>query len=235
MVVKPEPPEMQLRVTSTDPGCAVMLLVVLIPLLLLAGCNPLADSEFTEQKWEVELARARVAAMFAVAPPRELLSDHDAEDEEAYHGPLRSEVMPRSPVESFVEEGEEGSPLDPLTIDEFAELQRKLREATAHEIRWMEYWVAVATGNLKPKFVFLTTEGCIPCEQVKQNVFTDPRVIKAINERYLPVKGDIEHWNVPSAPSVLVMEHDQDPQDQLPYYTAPTDPDKFLELLEHLK
>lgn len=65
---------------------------------------------------------------------------------------------------------------------------------TAQEVKWMTMKDAVAAQkkNKKPIFIDAYTVWCGPCKMLDKNTFADPKVAKAINDKYNPVKFNAE-------------------------------------------
>jgi thioredoxin-related protein len=65
--------------------------------------------------------------------------------------------------------------------------------AHAQEVRWRNDYVAarreaVETG--KPLFLDFGTEACFWCKKLDATTFRDPKVVKLLNERFIPVRID---------------------------------------------
>lgn len=64
----------------------------------------------------------------------------------------------------------------------------------AQEIKWMTFNEAIAAQkkNKKPIFMDVYTAWCGPCKLLDSRTFSNPEVIKHINENYNPVKFNAE-------------------------------------------
>jgi len=64
----------------------------------------------------------------------------------------------------------------------------------AQEIKWMRFNDAVNAQkkNKKPIFMDVYTPWCGPCKLLDKQTFSDPKVIKYINENFNPVKFNAE-------------------------------------------
>lgn len=64
----------------------------------------------------------------------------------------------------------------------------------AQEIKWMNFNEAIAAQkkNKKPIFMDVYTAWCGPCKILDKQTFTNPEIIKIINEKYNPVKFNAE-------------------------------------------
>ena len=59
------------------------------------------------------------------------------------------------------------------------------------EVEWHNYKEARAMNSDKPIFVFAKMRFCITCAAMEKDVFTNPVLAKALNERFIPVKETI--------------------------------------------
>src|SRR5690554_1625972 len=64
----------------------------------------------------------------------------------------------------------------------------------AQEVKWMTMQEALTAQkkNNKPIFIDAYTVWCGPCKMLDKNTFSDPDVIKVLNEKYNPVKFNAE-------------------------------------------
>jgi len=76
-------------------------------------------------------------------------------------------------------------------------------KATAQEVQWRHDYAAArreATETGKPLFFDFGTENCGWCRKLDATTFRDPRVVKLLNERFIPVKIDADkHAKLTSA------------------------------------
>jgi len=65
---------------------------------------------------------------------------------------------------------------------------------TAQKINWMSMGDALAAQKKEPKKIFMDayTTWCGPCKLLDKNTFSDPKVIKYINENFYAVKFNAE-------------------------------------------
>lgn len=59
------------------------------------------------------------------------------------------------------------------------------------EVEWHNYKDARTMSSDKPIFVFAKMRFCTTCAAMENNVFTNPVLAKALNERFIPVKETI--------------------------------------------
>ncbi len=61
-------------------------------------------------------------------------------------------------------------------------------------VRWFKYSDALKIAKIQKKLIFvdLYADWCVPCRVMDVNVYRDPRVVKLLNERFLPVKLDAD-------------------------------------------
>ncbi len=59
------------------------------------------------------------------------------------------------------------------------------------EVEWHDYKEARAMNSDKPIFVFAKMRFCITCAAMEKDVFTNPALAQALNERFIPVKETI--------------------------------------------
>ncbi|HFC76834.1 MAG TPA: thioredoxin family protein [Candidatus Moranbacteria bacterium] len=80
---------------------------------------------------------------------------------------------------------------------------------------------AVIKAKLENKLIFIDvyTNWCGPCRWMSQNVFTDPKVAKYFNQKFISIKANAEHgigisyankFNVRSYPSLIFLDQDGD-------------------------
>lgn len=65
--------------------------------------------------------------------------------------------------------------------------------ANAQEVKWRQDYTAArreATETGKPLFFDFGTEACGWCRKLDATTFRDPKVVKLLNERFIPVKID---------------------------------------------
>ncbi|MCE9562521.1 MAG: thioredoxin family protein [Planctomycetes bacterium] len=76
-------------------------------------------------------------------------------------------------------------------------------QATAQEVQWRQDYAAArreATETGKPLMFDFGTENCSWCRKLDATTFRDPRVVKLLNERFIPVKIDADkHAKLTSA------------------------------------
>ena len=67
--------------------------------------------------------------------------------------------------------------------------------ARAQELAWRRDYASArkeATETGRPLLLDFGTEGCVWCRKQDATTFRDPRVVKSLNERFIPVKIDAE-------------------------------------------
>jgi thioredoxin-like negative regulator of GroEL len=67
--------------------------------------------------------------------------------------------------------------------------------ASAQEVRWRSDYSAArreATETGKPLLLDFGTEACFWCKKLDATTFRDPKVVKLLNERFVPVKIDAQ-------------------------------------------
>ncbi|HEV3440610.1 MAG TPA: DUF255 domain-containing protein [Gemmata sp.] len=70
--------------------------------------------------------------------------------------------------------------------------------ANAQDVAWRRDYAAArkeATETGRPLLLDFGTEGCVWCRKQDATTFRDPRVVKLLNERFIPVKIDAEREN----------------------------------------
>jgi len=71
-------------------------------------------------------------------------------------------------------------------------------QANAQDVAWRRDYAAArkeATETGRPLLLDFGTEGCVWCRKQDATTFRDPRVVKLLNERFIPVKIDAEREN----------------------------------------
>jgi thioredoxin-like negative regulator of GroEL len=66
---------------------------------------------------------------------------------------------------------------------------------SAQEVRWRNDYAAArreATETGRPLLLDFGTEGCVWCRKLDATTFRDPKVVKLLNERFIPVKIDAQ-------------------------------------------
>jgi thioredoxin-related protein len=67
------------------------------------------------------------------------------------------------------------------------------RAASAQDVRWRHDYAAArkeASDTGRPLLLDFGTEACVWCRKLDATTFRDPRVVKLLNERFIPVKID---------------------------------------------
>jgi thioredoxin-related protein len=59
------------------------------------------------------------------------------------------------------------------------------------KVNWHSYQEARALNSDKPIFVFAKMRFCTTCATMEKDVFTDPAIVKTLNEHFIPVKETI--------------------------------------------
>src|SRR5262245_31532657 len=115
-----------------------------------------------------------------------------------------------SRVDRAIRDGYQSPRLDPVTSKDalmprtqffalailaFGALASFDSAAAAQEIRWRQDYTAarresVETG--KPLFVDFSTESCFWCKKLDAVTWRDPKIVKLLNEQFIPVKLDGE-------------------------------------------
>ncbi len=84
----------------------------------------------------------------------------------------------------------------------FINLQRESIEWQPHSSRRLE----IARENNQPALMYFAADWCIPCLEMEQNTFVDPRVIE-VTEPMLRVKVDLTNFNSPES-ELLRQKHE---------------------------
>jgi len=77
----------------------------------------------------------------------------------------------------------------------------------ASEVSWFtsyEEGTQAAKEQQKPMLVFMNKPGCGSCAYMKENVFTDPSVVKYLNNNYISISLDIHTNDAPKDLQVKV-------------------------------
>src|SRR5580698_7029158 len=67
--------------------------------------------------------------------------------------------------------------------------------AIAQEVNWRRDYAAArkeATETGKPLLMDFGTAGCMWCRKLDATTFRDPRIVKTLNERFIPLKIDAD-------------------------------------------
>ena len=66
--------------------------------------------------------------------------------------------------------------------------------AASREIQWHSYKDGMARGKFEKKRVFIHfyADWCAACKTMEKNTFSDPVVITAFNENFIPIKVDAD-------------------------------------------
>ena len=66
--------------------------------------------------------------------------------------------------------------------------------AVSQEIQWHTYNDGMARGKFENKKVFIHffAEWCAACKTMEKNTFSDPAIIAALNQNFIPVKVDAD-------------------------------------------
>lgn len=66
--------------------------------------------------------------------------------------------------------------------------------AASGSIRWLSFEEGMALGKNQNKKIFIhfTAEWCYFCTQMEKSTFSDPVVISALNENYIPIRVDYD-------------------------------------------
>lgn len=69
-----------------------------------------------------------------------------------------------------------------------------IEEAPVEEIKWYTWEEAIELNKKEPRklFIDLYTDWCGWCKRMDATTFTDPAVVKHMNENYYPIKFDAE-------------------------------------------
>ncbi|MBA4190142.1 MAG: hypothetical protein C0467_19330 [Planctomycetaceae bacterium] len=85
------------------------------------------------------------------------------------------------------------SPLSASAVLVFVVLVASEATATAQDVKWRQDYNAArreATETGKPLLFDFGTEACVWCRKQDATTLRDPRVVKLLNERFIPVKID---------------------------------------------
>lgn len=70
-------------------------------------------------------------------------------------------------------------------------------QSHAQEVKWRDDYAAArreATETGKPLLFDFGTEACVWCRKLDATTFRDPKVVKLLNERFIPVKIDADKY-----------------------------------------
>lgn len=64
----------------------------------------------------------------------------------------------------------------------------------AESVKWLGYEEALAMAKVQPRLIFvdLYADWCVPCRVMDKNVYGDPVIAKALNDRFYAVKLDAD-------------------------------------------
>ncbi len=80
-----------------------------------------------------------------------------------------------------------------LTVLVLVGVTSSSNRASAQEVRWRHDYTAArreATETGRPLLLDFGTEACVWCRKLDGTTFRDPKVVKLLNERFIPVKID---------------------------------------------
>ncbi|HRX51626.1 MAG TPA: thioredoxin family protein [Candidatus Krumholzibacteria bacterium] len=113
-------------------------------------------------------------------------------------------------------------------------------ESAADGIRWFSYEDGLkrAAETGRPIVIDFHADWCKWCKELDKKTFTDPRVIQAMNERFVPVSVDTEadkataaKYQVQSLPTMWFLTHEGERIDALPGFV---DADNFTIILDYI-